>query len=184
MSQTDIPSSALVFRTADLPGQGEIEVNLKLDRDGCNALAKDLGIEQLKKLSFSGTLRPAGARDWVLSGHLGATVQQSCVVTLEPVTTRIEDTVLRQYIADWQDPEEVESEMPEDDSTEPLGDQIDAMAAITEALLLAVPAYPRKEGAELGALVYAEPGVEPLTEDTVKPFASLAALKDKMEKGS
>ncbi len=55
------------------------------------------------------------------------------------------------------------------------------MVVISEALSLAVPAYPRVEGAELGAMIHAEPGVEPLNEETVKPFASLADLKKKME---
>jgi len=45
-----------------------------------------------------------------------------------------------------------------------------------------VPAYPRADGVEDLDLVAAPPGAEPLTEDTVKPFAGLAALKAQMEK--
>jgi len=106
---------------------------------------------------------------------------QPCVITLEPVVTRIEEDVTRHYLSDWQDPDDAEVEMPEDDSSEPLGAEIDVMAAITEALSLAIPAYPRADGAELGALLHAEPGIEPLNEDTVRPFAGLADLKKKME---
>jgi hypothetical protein len=49
-----------------------------------------------------------------------------------------------------------------------------------EALSLLIPAYPRKEGAELGEAVYSQPGVAPMREDDVKPFAGLAALKKQM----
>ncbi len=172
---------ALTFRVADLPQKRPTEVTLKADAPLRKQLAEELGVDQVKKLTFSGQLKAVGKTDWALSGQLGATVIQPCVVTLDPVTTRIEEDVLRQFIADWQDPAEVEAEMPDDDTSEPLGAEIDALAIVTEALSLAIPAYPRAEDAELGAMVHAEPGIEPLNEETVKPFASLASLKKKME---
>lgn len=171
----------LTFRTADLPQKRVTKVTLTADAPQRKALAADLGVTQIKKLSFQGDLRAAGKTDWTLSGKLGATVVQPCVVTLEPVTTRIDEPLLRHYVADWQEPEDPEAEMIEDDASEPLGAEIDALAAIEEALSLAIPAYPRAEGAELGAMIHAEPGIEPLNEETVKPFASLADLKKKME---
>ncbi len=172
------------FRVADLPQKRDTEINFTANADLRRALATELGVDQLRKLSFSGKLRAAGKSDWTLSGRLGATVVQPCVITLEPVTTRIDEDVLRHYLTHWEVPQEAEAEMPEDDSSEPLGPEIDAMAAITEALSLAIPAYPRADGAALGAIVHAEPGVEPLNEDTVKPFAGLADLKKKMDGGS
>ena len=178
MSQT-----SLTFRVADLPTQRDTPIELTASPELRAELADELGVSQIRKLSFAGTLAAAGKSDWHLKGRLGATVIQPCVVTLEPVTTRIDEDIFRQYIADWQDPEEAEAEMPEDDSSEALGTEIDALASIIEALSLAIPAYPRKEGAELGALVHAEPGVEPLNEETVKPFAGLADLKKKMDEG-
>ena len=36
----------------------------------------------------------------MLEADLGATVVQSCVVTLDPVTTRVEETALRRYTPD------------------------------------------------------------------------------------
>ncbi|MCY4334322.1 MAG: DUF177 domain-containing protein [Litoreibacter sp.] len=178
MSDTLLP-----FRVADLPQKRDTEINFAAPPELRRALATELGVDHLRKLSFKGALRIAGKSDWTLTGHLGATVVQPCVITLEPVTTRIEEPVLRHYIADWHEPTEAEIEMPEDDSSEQLGAEIDTMAAITEALSLAIPAYPREDGAALGALVHAEPGVEPLNEDTVKPFAGLADLKKKLDKG-
>jgi hypothetical protein len=70
--------------------------------------------------------RHAGARGrarLAAGGRLGATVVQPCVATLAPVTTRIETGVTRRYLADWQEPEGEEAEMPEDDTTEALPDR-------------------------------------------------------------
>ncbi|MEM7471448.1 MAG: DUF177 domain-containing protein [Pseudomonadota bacterium] len=172
------------FRVASLPQKRDTEITLTADADLRAQMAQDMGVDHIRKLSFKGVLQAAGKSDWTLSGHIGATVIQPCVITLAPVTTRIEEDVLRHYLADWQDPEDAEIEMPEDDSTEGLGPEIDPMAAIMEALSLAIPAYPRADGAALGALVHAEPGVEPLNEDTVKPFAGLADLSKKMDGGT
>lgn len=172
---------SLTFRVADLPQKRATQINLTADTALRDQLTKTLGVTQLRKLAFKGQLAAVGKTDWALTGHLGATVVQPCVVTLEPVVTRIEEDVARHFISDWQDPEEAEAEMPDDDNSEALGAEIDVLATITEALSLAVPPYPRAEGAELGALVHAEPGVDPLNEDTVRPFAGLAGLKKKLE---
>jgi uncharacterized metal-binding protein YceD (DUF177 family) len=174
---------SLIFRVADLPQKRATQIDLTADTALREQLAQQLEVDQLRKLTFKGTLAALGKTDWALSGHIGATVVQPCVVTLEPVVTRIEESVHRQYLSDWQDPEEAEVEMPEDDTSEALGTEINVLATLTEALSLAIPAYPRAEGAALGALVHAEPGVEPLNEDTVRPFAGLADLKKKMEGG-
>ncbi len=176
-----MPNTPLTFRVADLATKRSTAVELTADADLRKELAETYGVTQIRKLSFAGQLRASGKTDWTLTGHLGATVVQPCVITLEPVVTRIEEDVARHYISDWQDPEDTEVEMPEDDASEPLGAEIDVMSAIAEALSLAIPAYPRADGAELGALIHAEPGVEPLNEDTVRPFAGLADLKKKMD---
>ncbi len=80
-------------------------------------------------------------RDWRLEAKLGATVVQPCVVTAEPVTTRIDDPVTRRYLAQMPEPQGDEVEMPEDDSAEPLPDVLDLSAVMAEALALALPLY-------------------------------------------
>lgn len=74
--------------------------------------------------------------------------------------------------------------MPEDDSVEPLPDVIDVGVVATEALALALPLYPRAEGAELGEAVFTAPGEAPLRDGDLKPFAGLAALKDRLGGGN
>ncbi|OLS44996.1 hypothetical protein BV509_12035 [Rhodovulum sulfidophilum] len=145
-------------------------------------LAGRLGLSALKKLRFAGQIRPEGARDWRLEAELGATVVQPCVVTLAPVTTRIDSPVLRLYRADMPSrPEGDEIEMPENDSEEPLPDTLDLARVLEEALALALPLYPRAEGAELGEATFAAPGTAPMQDAEVKPFAALARLRDRAE---
>jgi hypothetical protein len=55
------------------------------------------------------------------------------------------------------------------------------MAVLAEALALALPDYPRAPGAELGQAVFAEPGIEPLRDEALRPFAGLAAFKDRLK---
>lgn len=174
---TTVPSPySSRFRVADLPARKATRFSLAPDAEGRGAIAGALGLRGLDKLSLEGELRPQGRRDWVLEATLRATVTQDCVVTLAPVVTPIEEKVTRTYLADMPEPEGEEVEMPEDDSAEPLPAFIDAGAVMVEALTLALPLYPRAEGAELGQALFAEPGTAPMSDEDVKPFAGLADL--------
>ncbi len=147
-----------------------------------DAIAAALEITSVRSLQFKGELRPAGRRDVVLEAVLTARVEQPCGITLAPVFTDLHEVVTRRFVADWQEPEGTEVEMPEDDTSEPLPDVIDPGLVAVEALVLALPLYPRAPGANLQDATFAEPGVTPLRDGDVKPFASLAALKDKLGK--
>jgi uncharacterized metal-binding protein YceD (DUF177 family) len=148
------------------------------------AIARYLGIRDVRKLRFEGSLTPEGRRDWTLTATLGATVVQDCVVTLDPVVTRIDEPVTRRYLADMPEPGLGEVEMPEDDTIEELPASLDLAAVMIEALSLALPPFPRAPGAELGQLSVTEPGSAPLDADTVRPFAGLAGLRDKLGRDS
>jgi len=154
---------------------------LKPDADTCGALAADLGITGLRKLSFQGQIVPDGKTDLRLDAQLGATVVQECVVTAEPVTTRIEEHVLRRYVANLELPEADEIEMPEDDTVDPMPEVIDLSEIMAEALALALPPWPRAEGVDPVDLTVTEPGKAPMTDDDAKPFAGLKSLLDKGE---
>ena len=107
---------------------------------------------------------------------------QSCVVTLAPVPAEVAEDVSRLYLADWVAPEAEEYEIPEDDSQEALPEVIDIAEVLREALALALPPWPRAEGADLGEAVFAPPGETPLTEEALKPFAGLANLLKRDDK--
>jgi len=148
------------------------------------ALAGRLGLTGLTGLSFAGTLQPAGRDDWRLEGRLEAVVTQPCVVTLDPVVTAIAEPVTRRYVAGLAAPAEAETEMPPDDSVEPLPREIDLAAVMAEALDLALPLYPRSPAAMAAAAAGAEagdaapaPGPDAAPGgDTRRPFAGLADL--------
>ncbi len=178
------PLTAPRLRVSSLRQSGKTPVRLEPDAEERKALAQELGAVSIRKLRFEGALTPLGRRGWRLQAQLGATVVQYCIVTLDPVTTRIDTEVVREFVPTemLDEPEAgTEIEMPEDDSVEPLGDEIDVQAAMTEALSLALPTYPRKDGVELGAARFAEDGVAPMTDEATRPFAGLAALREKMQ---
>lgn len=169
------------LRVAELSSNGPTPFELRPAKSACAALAEALEFDALRKLSFTGSLRPLGERDWEMRAQLGATVVQPCVATLEPVTTRIDTVVTRRFLHDMTVPEESEAEMPQDDTVEPLPDWIDPAAVMAEALALAAPDYPRKDGAEVGSVQVTEGGKAPLQDEDLRPFAGLADLKAQLE---
>jgi uncharacterized metal-binding protein YceD (DUF177 family) len=169
-----------VIRVVDLAKGQTRPVLLEPDEQSRDEIAETLGIVAVRKLRLEGQLAPRGKRDWQFTGTLGATVVQSCVVTLAPVTTRIDETVQRRWVAGWHEPEGDEVELPEDVDVEPLGAEIDLGGVMVEALALALPAFPRADDAELDETAFTEPGKEPMTDDEARPFAGLATLRDKL----
>jgi uncharacterized metal-binding protein YceD (DUF177 family) len=185
------PPSATALRVAELAQNRPTPFVLQPDNAQMAAIAGDLDLSALRKTRLEGEVRGQAAQDWLLTATLGATVTQPCAVTLSPVTTRIDVPVRRLFVRDYRDAADenadengrvgAEIEMPEDDEVEPLGAWIDLDAVLIEALSLALPLYPRADGATLGETVLTEPGVAPLTKQAMKPFAGLAALKDQMK---
>lgn len=172
------------LRVADLPQNAPTAFDLRPSPDTQKALANELGLSGLRKLRFAGQVNAQGRRDWELTGKLGATVVQPCIVTLEPVTTRIDVDVRRLYVADLPDIVDDEVEMPEDDSVERLGNVIDPGAVMAEALTLALPLYPRRDGVEPENATFADEGIRPMTDDDARPFAGLAELRNALKKDS
>lgn len=169
------------LRVAHLPARKPHRFDLAPDGPARAALAAELGLIRLPKLRLKGQIQTDGARDFVLTARLEAEIVQPCIITLAPVPSRVAEDVTRRYVKDWQPPEADEVEMPEDDSLEPLPEVIDLGDVLAEALSLALPLYPRAEGAELEAVDYAPPGADPITDADLKPFAGLAALKQRLE---
>lgn len=170
------------LRISALPSRKPTRFDLTPDAETRAAMAAVLGITALPEFRFKGELAPRGRNDWDLRAQLVAKVEQPCIVTLAPVITEIRDEVRRSYLADMPAPEGDEVEMPEDDTQEPLPEVIDAGAVAIEALALALPEWPRAPGAALGEAVFAAPGVAPLRDEDLRPFAGLAGLAEKLAK--
>ncbi len=169
-----------VLRVAELDKSRPREIEVTPDQATADQIAADLGISGARKIRLTGTLAPLGKRDWRFTGHLGATVVQPCVVTLDPVTTRLEEDIERSFIKGLESSEADESETPDDVFQDDLGNEIDFGAVLLEALSLALPDFPRADGAEVAETQFTEPGKDAMTDDDAKPFASLAALRDKL----
>ncbi|MEM6727953.1 MAG: DUF177 domain-containing protein [Pseudomonadota bacterium] len=151
-------------------------------RDTERLLAERLGLSDLRKLRAQITLTPLAGRDWHLRAKWGATVTQPCVLTLSPVTTRLEETGERTFTDAMPEITELEAQMPDDETLEPLAPEIEVARVVQEMIALAVPLYPRADDTELGEAVYGPPGEAPLTEEAARPFAGLRELRDKLAK--
>ncbi|WP_417253120.1 YceD family protein [Celeribacter sp.] len=182
MGHDGLTSWGAELRLRDLSDAHAHPFRLVPTSEDLEEMAATLGLSSVKKLSFEGKMIPVGKRDWRLEGKLGATVVQPCVATLAPVTTRIDADVTRSYLAQLkEDSEEEEIEMPADD-TEPLPVALLLSTVAQEELALAAPDYPRVEGAELAVTQFTESGKEAMTDEDLKPFASLKTLRDKLQK--
>jgi uncharacterized metal-binding protein YceD (DUF177 family) len=159
-----------ILRSYGLSRRRPTGFDLSLDPAACAALAVELGLLGLAGLQFAGEVRPEGKADFVLTGRLRARAVQACVVTLDPVEAVVDETITRRYLADVAAPSG-ETEVPEDVDSEPLPDAVDLKAVAAEALMLALPLYPRSPGAAL-----AVPDAEPDADRPPKPFAVLGAL--------
>ena len=57
----------------------------KSDAINNSKIAKQLDLLSVEKIDFKGKISAHGKKKWLLSGKLGATALQQCVVTLEAV---------------------------------------------------------------------------------------------------
>jgi hypothetical protein len=138
------------------------------------AVARMAGLRALPRLeaNFDVTRRTGGGVH--VAGRVLATVGQNCVVTLEPLTSEIDETVDLDFGPQrLSTAEQAETKArPRDvkwNTPEPLiGGVVDLGALATEFLILGLDPYPRKPGA-----VFAAP--QDSTVD-VGPFAALGKL--------
>jgi len=172
-----------ILRLRHLDPKGDNRFDMRPDGAVCKDLAGFLGLSALRKLRLAGTLQQLENGDWKLDAMLGATVVQPCVVTDEPVTTRLDVPVTRIFSRSYSPiPEEDESVFDGNDELEPLRHEIDMMAVLSESLSLAIPDYPRKADGTLEKTVSTPPDAAPIEEADTKPFASLAQLREKLQK--
>ena len=112
-------------------------------------------------------------------GRLVAAVEQSCVITSEPVPARLDepfDIVFTPAPDDSKPDEEIELGPEDCDMVFYDGGAIDLGGAIADTLALALDPYPRSRDADAALK---EAGV--ITEEQASPFAVLARLKAKDE---
>ncbi len=124
-------------------------------------------------------------KELVIKLGLTGTVTQTCVVTLEPIQTAVDETFIRRYReGEFIDQTEVDIDVADGDiatmneDLEPWLRSADERPSLLdfaiEQLGLILDAFPRKTGAEVEEALLIDPLDRP---ETMSPFAALAALK-------
>lgn len=150
------------------------------------ALAARFGLLSLEHLSANGTLHVfEGGRAARLEASVSADVVQSCVVTLEPVASHIEEQLSVLYARTDSvgsargAAKEIQVRLDDDEEPEPIPDAgIDVGEAVAECLGLALDPYPR--AAEADAALESL-GIAPPDKEHNSPFAALEKLKKENE---
>ena len=179
-SGLDFPVSR-PFTVARLPLSRPESFEIRLSEAEATSLADWLSARSVRKFRCTGDINSDGKDGFVVSMQIGVTVTQSCVVTGDPVRTRLDLLIERKFAAAHsQLPREMEIPAEEEDMPDDLGAIIDVGEIVAESILMALPDYPRSEAAgAVAALISDEPGAED-TENLPNPFAGLAALHQKL----
>jgi uncharacterized metal-binding protein YceD (DUF177 family) len=158
---------------AQIPEQGlhrEVEAG-DAERAAIAALS---GLRDLPRLAASFDLTHAGDGRVRVQGRIRAQAGQTCVVTLEPLTSVVDEEVDVMFSSAPQSvaagSEEEQDPLAEDPPEPIVNGAIDLGELATEFLMLGLDPYPRKEG------VAFEPLIAPI-DPADHPFAALKALK-------
>lgn len=162
---------------------GGMEEHIVASPDERAALAKRFGLADLPRLEAKLNIDHAEGKMLAVTGKLFADVVQSCVVTLEPVPEQVIESIDVLFapphlvekswdgaftdIGDAEPPEPIENGL------------IDLGELVAQHLAAALNPYPRKEGAEIGAVEAFGQEKAGKTVSPQSPFAKLAALKKK-----
>ena len=138
------------------------------------AIAADLDIVGCQRLDVSYEIKPLMQGRFLLAGRLQADVTQSCVVTLEPVNSRIDETFEVEFRPGARP--DAQFDALDERDIEPLeGEVIPVGRIVYEQLASALDPYPRAAGAE-----FDPEKARPEDAEASNPFAVLKSLKPKM----
>ena len=169
---TPHPLSRIVRRDS-VPDDG-LEVDIEATVQERQALAGLLDIPAINSFSGKFHISPWRGKGLKVMGHVDADVEQTCVVTLDPVANKVSEDFEVYFLPEGASrPSAVTSggEADDRDIEELVGERVDIGALATEYVALGLDPYPRKPDAvfdqgELGA-TNADEGA----------FAALAVLK-------
>lgn len=158
---TPAPTPPLVRRLmpTEVPPAGT-HVVIEADETARTGLARLAGALSVEAMRADFDVKPWGRDGWSVVGRVVATLTQACVVTLEPVVTRVDEPVALKLVppeamARFEEAIDAEGGIDVDpslDLPEPIEDGvIDLGALAIEHFLVGVDPYPRKEGAAFDA---------------------------------
>jgi hypothetical protein len=154
-------------------GDAEAEYDIEATEPERAALADRFGLIALGALSAKVRIRRIhGGAAIRLSGRLIADVTQSCVVTLDPVDSHLEEDFTVVYAAETSNDESALGADSEIAWPEPMPEgPLDVGEAVAQQLSLSLDPYPRAPGIELDRRWSGE------GHESASPFARLAALQ-------
>lgn len=183
MTATTHPWSVMV-RLDEVPESGR-HVALEASEPVRAAVAKAANVKGVEALSAAFDVTRRGRDGLRAVGTVRASVRQACVVSLEPMTSAVEEEIDvtfappreaaggRKVLRDDEDDDDtpVAGSVAGEEPPEPLvGGAVDLGALATEFLILGIDPYPRKPGVAFTPPADAQ-------EPSGHPFEALAALK-------
>lgn len=181
-SEKDTPVLDATIRVDKLPATGR-RLSVVATPEQCALIAERLGIFAVER--FSATLTATSFRGGIrIEGPMQANVVQACVVTQEPVSQLIDETVDRIFLPGKKREEpaapgsEVFVDLEGEDAPDYYdGTELDLTDLLMEVLSLALDPYPRKPGASIDEWLKPEDRPE-----SISPFSKLKALKPGKDK--
>jgi len=155
---------------------GKSEQTLEATPDECAQLAQRFDLLTLDHLSANVQLNRKGAGDSIrvfVSGRLNAGITQSCVITLDPVSSEIEADFNAAFDSEAEDiKSDCDFDISNDDIAEPIIDgSIDLGELVAQYLAVEIDPFPRKEGADGSGMTLESANTE------TNPFSVLKKLK-------
>lgn len=162
------------LRISRVPAGGK-HLGVSADSEACAAIAEQLAIVDVGRFEAELDIRPFRG-GYQVSGQAGASVIQTCVITLEPVaneiTVEVNRVFMRGQAPDRGGPPNTDDYVDAETEDEPdwfEGDWLDLGPLLIETIALALDPYPRAPGAALDPSLVGG-------EDEASPFAALAGL--------
>lgn len=161
-------------RLNEIPAGG-LRTTRSATPEECAELARQLPLVSCEALTVKYVIKPSGRDGYAMTGNVIAEVTQSCVVTLEPVSARLEEPLDCKFVPAAFIPTEQteEEELSSLEELEPMeGGFLNVGRVVVEVISTGLDPYPRRPDAEWE------------TDDAARadfaasgPFSALAGLK-------
>jgi hypothetical protein len=162
--------------TVDIPETG-MQAERFASPEERERIARALDLVACSSLTARYDIAPRGQGHFRLSGTLDAEVEQSCVVTLEPLTSKIAQTFTVDYWpeTDMPEPSGGVVDVHDEPDLEPIvAGRIKVGRVVFECLAGAIDLFPRKPG-----VTFEAPQVDAVSGKSEGPFAALVRMKSK-----
>jgi hypothetical protein len=163
----------------DIPEEG-LTVERSASGEECDAVARALDLLGCRSLTARYALSRRGGGHVHLAGTVEAQVEQSCVVTLEPLLNRVAESFSVDYWPEGDMPEPAggELDIAEQPDLEPIvAGRIEVGSLVFQAVANGIDLFPRKPG-----VTFEPPAPSAASDDGSHPsgpFAALAKMKNK-----